>query len=129
MQTLTFNFFKARQVVSWLVGKEAAAKDTGMDTAGYYSELPLHNLGSVFFMVTLLPVIHLTLTILTCIVKSNWCRGEEPKVCFHLSQNVNLKTYMNVLVGYQTVVVSSAFIYLWHSGKGTFIGKYTFTVK
>ena len=61
LQVLTFNFFHAKQLVSWLFGKEAALKATGLDSAGYYSESPLHNLGSLFVFMVLLPVLHLTL--------------------------------------------------------------------
>jgi len=125
MQINTFNFFYAKRLVCWLVAKEAHLKETGMSTTGYYSELPLHNLGSVFVLLILLPVLHLTLTTTSCIGSKICCYGEPrqvPKIYINLIRNVNLKTYLNVLLGYQTVIVCCALLYLWHAEE------YTFTV-
>ena len=86
-----------------MLAKEAPVKETGMSTTGYHSESPLQNLGSVFVLLTLLPVLHLTLTTASCIGKITCCRGEAshaPNIYLYLLGNVNMKTYLNVLLGY-----------------------------
>jgi len=47
MQILKYNFFKANRLVDQAFGKQAASETGGMDTAGYYSESPVHNLESI----------------------------------------------------------------------------------
>ena len=63
MQTLKYNFFYANSLVDQLVGKQADSETGGMDTVGYYTASPVHNMGSILFFMTLLPVIHLILTL------------------------------------------------------------------
>ena len=63
MKVLKYNFFEANRLVNRLFGKQVDSPTGGMDTASYYSESPLHNMGPIFFFMTLLPVLHLILTI------------------------------------------------------------------
>ena len=70
MQVLTYNLFDVSRLGDYLHGKEAGQTNTVLRTAGYYSLSPMHNMGSVYVYMTFLPVVHLTLKIVTCFTSS-----------------------------------------------------------
>ena len=64
----------------------------GMDTAGYYSESPVHDLEPILVFMASLPVLHLALAIATCLSKTNRIQETASRVTkssFYLQQNIN----------------------------------------
>ena len=118
MQILKYNFFYASQFADWVFGKQSALSNTGLDTAGYYCESTVHNMGSVIVFLALTPVIHLLLLLAYCAIRIKRIKEDSARVTkawFYLSQNTNSKMYINLIVGFQPVLICSGLIYLWYT--------------
>ena len=102
-----------------------------MRTAGYKSTSPVHNIGSLVLYMAFLPIVHLTIKIARCLISSGLQEGASrtTRACFFLNKNLNLKTYVNFLAGYQIIFVTSALIYLLNTEKFTITVKETHRVK